>query len=163
MTAPRARHSLKDLPELTTSQSCRNSFEAMIAAYTNCGGTARADDLALLLLDEQHKDDFVSLAKRLVSGDVFSFQWQDQFWVPMFQFNRHDMSVKQEVHRVVRELEGVLDNWTLACWFTKPNARLKGRRPVDLVDRQFSDVLGAARTDRLVAAGGYVSQSPTVP
>lgn len=144
------------------SQSGRKSFEAMIAAYTNCGGTARADDLALLLLDEQHKVDFVSLAKRLVSGDVFSFQWQDQFWVPMFQFNRHDMSVKQEVHRVVRELDGVLDNWTLAWWFTEPHARLKGRRPVDLVDRQFSAVLGAARADRLVAGGGYFSQSPTV-
>jgi len=161
LTTPRARHSLKALPELTTSQACGKNFEAMIAAYTNCGGTARADDLALLL-DEHHKGGFVNLAKRLVLGDVFSFQWQDQFWVPMFQFNRHDMSVKQEVHRVVRELDDVLDNWTLACWFTKPNARLKGRRPVDLVDRQFSDVLGAARTDRLVAAGGYVSQSRPV-
>lgn len=138
--------------QLTMSHSCRNSFDAMIAAYTNCGGTARADDLALLL-DEQHKGSFVNLAKRLVSGDVFSFQWQDHFWVPMFQFNRHDMSVKLEVHRVVRELNGVLDSWTLAWWFARPNAWLKGRRPVDLVDRQFSDVLGAARADRLLAAG----------
>jgi hypothetical protein len=135
------------------SQSGRKSFEAMIAIYTNCGGTARADDLALLLLDQQHKVDFVSLAKQLVSGEVFSFQWQDHFWVPMFQFNRHDMSVKQEVHRVVRELDGVLDNWALAWWFTQPNARLKGRRPVDLVDRQFSNVLGAARADRFGATG----------
>ncbi len=140
------------------SNSPHQSFDALIAAYTPCGGTARADDLALLL-DEHHQGSFVNLAKRLVSGDVFSFQWQDHFWVPMFQFNRQDMSVKHEVHRVVRELDGVLDSWMLACWFTEPNHWLKGRRPVDLVDRQFSDVLGAARADRLVAAGGYFSQS----
>lgn len=142
----------KAVPELAMSHSCRKSFDAMIAAYTSCGGTARADDLALLL-QEHHKVTFVNLAKRLVSGDVFSFEWQDHFWVPMFQFNRQDMSVKHEVHRVVRELDGVLDSWTLAWWFTEPNAWLKGRRPVDLVDRQFSDVLGAARADRFVAAG----------
>ena len=152
MTSQQAQQAFEAAAQFTVSHACRNSFDAMIAAYTNCGGTARADDLALLL-DEHHKGGFVNLAKRLVSGDVFSFQWQDHFWVPMFQFNRHDMSVKQEVHRVVRELDGVLDNWTLAWWFTKPNAWLKGRRPVDLVDRQFSNVLGAARADRLAAAG----------
>jgi hypothetical protein len=152
LTSFQAQQAFEVAPQFTMSHACRNSFDAMIAAYTNCGGTARADDLALLL-DEHRKAGFVNLAKWQVSGDVFSFEWQDHFWVPMFQFNRHDMSVKQEVHRVVRELDGVLDNWTLACWFTMPNAWLKGSRPVDLVDRQFSNVLGAARADRLAAAG----------
>jgi hypothetical protein len=50
-------------------------------------------------------------------------------------------------------LTDVLDNWTLAWWFTEPNAWLKGRRPVDMVDGQFSEVLGAARADRFVAVG----------
>jgi Protein of unknown function (DUF2384) len=127
-------------------------FDAMIGAYKTCGGTARADDLAQLL-EERKKGNFVSVAKRIVSRDIFSFEWQSHFWVPMFQFHLHDMSVKQEVRRVVHELAAVLDNWTLAQWFTEPNAWLKGRRPVDMVDRQFSDVLNAARADRFVATG----------
>ena len=135
-----------------TNNFSQEGFTAMIGAFKDYGGTTRADELALLL-EEQNKGNFVSLAKRLVSRDVFSFEWQDHFWIPMFQFNPQDLSVKQEVRRVVHELHAVLDSWTLAMWFTEPNAWLKGRRPVDLVDRQFSEVLGAARADRFVATG----------
>ena len=127
-------------------------FDVMIGVYKTCGGTARADDLALLL-EERKTGNFVSVAKRIVSRDIFSFEWQNNFWVPMFQFNPKDMSVKQEVRRVVHELNVVLDNWTLAHWFTEPNTWLKGKRPVHMVDDHFSDVLGAARADRMVAAG----------
>ncbi len=130
----------------------REGFDAMVGAYKTSGGTARADDLALLM-EEKRKGNFVSLARRIVSRDIFSFEWQSHLWVPMFQFHPHDLSIKQEVRRVVHELATVLDNWTLAQWFTQPNAWLKNRRPVDLVDSHFSDVLHAARADRFVAAG----------
>ena len=143
----------QDVPAFAmTSVFNRQGFDAMVDAYKTCGGTARADDLALLL-EERQKGDFVSVAKRIVSRDIFSFEWQNHFWVPMFQFHPHDLSVKQEVRRVVHELAGVLDTWTLAMWFTEPNAWLKGKRPVDMVDRQFSEVLHAARADRFVASG----------
>lgn len=128
------------------------NFDGMIDAYKTGGGTARADDLALLL-EERKKGDFVSLAKRMVSRDVFSFEWQNHFWVPMFQFNQKDLSIKPEVRRVVHELHDVLDNWTLALWFTEPNAWLKAKRPIDMVDRYFAEVLHAARADRFVATG----------
>lgn len=142
-----------DVPTLAmTNVLNRQGFDAMIDAYKTCGGTARADDLALLL-EEKQKGDFVSVARRIVSREIVSFEWQSHLWVPMFQFHRHDMSIRQEVRRVVHELSGVLDNWTLALWFTEPNEWLKGRRPVDMMDRQFSDVLGAARADRFVATG----------
>ena len=55
------------------------SFDAMICAYKTCGGTARADDLALLL-EERQKGDFVSVAKGIVSRDIFSFDWGNHFW-----------------------------------------------------------------------------------
>lgn len=144
---------VQDAPPLamTNASNC-HGFDAMINAYKTYGGTARADDLALLL-EEKNLGNFVSVAKRIVSRDIFSFEWQNHFWVPMFQFNPKDMSIKQEVRRVAHELNAVLDNWTLALWFIEPNDWLKGRRPVDLVDRQFSEVLGAARADRIVAAG----------
>ena len=127
-------------------------FDAIISAYKTSGGTTRADDLALLL-EEKSKGNFVSVARWIVSRDIFSFEWQSHLWVPMFQFDPYDLSIKQEVRRVVHELAAVLDNWTLAQWFAEPNAWLKNRRPVDLVDSHFSDVLYAARADRYVAAG----------
>ena len=122
----------------------------MIGAFKSSGGTARADDLALLL-QEKSRGNFVSLARQLVSRDVFSFEFQNHFWVPMFQFHLPDMSVKQEVTRVVGELAAALDSWTLAQWFTQPNAWLAMQRPVDMLQRRFSDVLAAARADRFVA------------
>lgn len=127
-------------------------FNDMIGAYKTSGGTATADELALLM-EEKNRGNFCTVAKQIAAQEIFSFEWQNHFWVPMFQFNPQDMSVKREVQRVVKELSHVLDNWTLAEWFTEPNAWLEGRRPVDLVDRNFSHVLGAARADRFVATG----------
>lgn len=135
-----------------TSHLDVTSFDAMIGAYQTSGGTARADDFALLL-EQKQKGNFVSVAKRIVSRDIFSFEWQNDFWIPMFQFNADDLSIRQEARRVVHELSYVLDNWTLSLWFTEPNAWLKGRRPVDMLERQFSEVLNAARADRFVATG----------
>ena len=144
---------LHEVPRLAmTSVFNIQGFDDIISAFKTCGGTARADDLALLL-EQKNRGDFVSLAKRIVSRDVFSFEWQNHFWVPMFQFHREDLSVRQEVRRVAHELAHVLDNWTLAVWFTAPNSWLQGRRPVDMMHRNFSEVLGAARADRFVATG----------
>lgn len=153
MTLKAELQALRAVTPCEMTNACSNhAFDAMVDVYKSCGGTARADDLALLL-EERKVGNFVSVAKRMVSRDIFSFEWQNHFWVPMFQFNPVDMSVKQEVRRVAHELNSVLDNWTLSQWFTEPNAWLKGRRPVEMVDRQFSAVLGAARADRFVAAG----------
>ena len=127
-------------------------FDALVDAFKHSGGTARADDFALLLKD-QKKGDFVSLAKRLVSRDIFSFEYQDYFWIPMFQFHRADLSARQDVSRVVNELAAVLDNLMLANWFTEPNDWLQCRRPVDMMEQCFPDVLAAARAYRFVARG----------
>ncbi len=135
-----------------TNANNRYGFDNMIDIYKNTGGTARADDLALLL-EERQRGDFVSLAKRLVSRDIFSFKFRNHFWIPMFQFDARDMSVKKEVRRVVNELQTVLDSWTLALWFTEPNAWLNEERPVEHIARHYPDVLAAARADRFVAAG----------
>ena len=141
------------LPECAMT-NCFNyeGFHAIISAYQLSGGTATADDLELMF-EEKKKVRFVSVARQIALRDIFSFEWQSQFWVPMFQFHPKDLTVRQEVIRVVRELASVLDNWTLALWFTEPNSWLKGRRPVDMMDNHFSDVLNAARADRFVAAG----------
>ena len=136
----------------TTHMFNQTGFDDLISAYKGSGGTARADDLALLLA-EKGQGSFVSLAKSIVKGDVFSIEWNNHFWLPMFQFEPCDMTMKRSVRKILRELRHVLDTWALAAWFAEPNAWLKNRRPVDMLDANFPAVFAAARADRFVAAG----------
>ena len=146
-------HGVQNLPECAMT-NCFNQlgFNAIVSAYRLSGGTATADDLELML-EKKRKGRFVSVSQQILLRNIFSFEWQNQYWVPMFQFYPQDLTVKREVMRVVHELTAVLDNWTLALWFTEPNSWLNNRRPVDMMDRHFLKVLNAARADRFVAAG----------
>ena len=127
-------------------------IEEMIGIYSVSGGTTTADDFALLL-EERNKGNFVSLLQHIAMRDIVSYEWRSHCWIPLFQFDICNMSIKQEVRRVSQVLCPVFDNAMLAMWFTEPNAWLKGRRPVDWIDSHFSDVLYAARAHRFVAAG----------
>ncbi|HEX7441459.1 MAG TPA: hypothetical protein VF319_15325 [Caldimonas sp.] len=124
----------------------------MCVGYRATGGTARGDDLARLLEDHP-RGSFVSLARLIASGEVFGFERQHTFWVPMFQFELRDLSIKEGLRQVLAELVTVFDGWALALWFVRPNSSLKDGRPVDLLDSNLAAVLDAARTDRFVAAG----------
>lgn len=125
-------------------------FSAMRSAYQASGGTACGDDLAHLLLERQ-RGDFASLARLIVAGRVFGFEWQHTFWIPMFQFELRDLSVKPGPQQVMAELATEFDGWTLALWFAQPNAGLNGRRSVDLPDSNLKAVIDAARADRFIA------------
>lgn len=127
-------------------------FLAMRAAYLATGGTARGDDLARLL-EDRRRGDGVSLARLIVAGEVFGFEWHRLFWVPMFQFELRDLSLKPGPRQVLAELASEFDGWTLAIWFSEANCWLNERRPVDVLDSNLAAVLGAARTDRFIAAG----------
>ncbi len=127
-------------------------FTAMRTAYRATGGLASEDDLERLLQDCRLADP-VSLAGRLDSGEVFGFDWQHRLWIPMFQFNLRDLSVKPVPQQVRAELSGEFYGWTLAAWFTQRNAWLNHRRPIDLLDTDLPAVLEAARADRFVATG----------
>lgn len=127
-------------------------FIAMRTAYRASGGIACGDDLARLLEDHQ-RGDFISLAKLIVAGDVFGFDRHHTFWVPMFQFELHDLSVKPASRQVLAELGSAFDGWSLATWFVRANCWLNGQRPVDLLDSNRPSVLEAARVDRFIAVG----------
>lgn len=127
-------------------------FRALRAACQVTGGIARGDDLARLLEDQQ-RGDFVTLARLIVSGDIFGFEWRDTFWIPMFQFDLRDLSTKHGPRQVLNELGTAFDGWELAVWFVQPNSWLNDRSPVDLLDTQLSAVLEAARADRFIVTG----------
>ena len=127
-------------------------FTALIDAYRASGGTARGDDLARLL-EDHHRGNFVSLARHIVAGEVFAFEWRHIFWVPMFQFDLGDLSIKPEPRLVLAELASEFDGWALATWFAQPNTWLNAQRPLDLLESNLPAVLAAARVDRFIAAG----------
>jgi hypothetical protein len=127
-------------------------FAAMRTAYRATGGLASKDDLDRLLQDCRFGDP-VSLADRLDAGEIFGFDWQHRVWIPMFQFDLGDLSVKHGPQQVRAELSGEFYGWALAAWFAQRNAWLNNRRPVDLLGADLPAVLEAARADRFVATG----------
>jgi hypothetical protein len=136
----------------SAEQPSSAGFVAMLAAYRSTGGTARAEELANLLQDHQ-RGNYTSLARLIATGKVFSFEWRETHWVPMFQFDMMDLSIKPGPAQVVAELRDALDGWSMARWFAEPNAGLDGARPVDSIDARLQDVLNAARADRWVVTG----------
>jgi len=125
---------------------------AMRDAYRASGGTVRRDALARVLHDCEGAHD-ATLGKLLVTHGIFSFEWRAVHWVPMFQFDMRDMSVRPRPQRVAAELAEVFDGWALAMWFSQPNHWLRNRRPVEVLNSSLASVLHAARADRLIASG----------
>ncbi len=137
-------HEISDAP--TTA-----GFAAMQRAFAPSGGLVRADDLALQLRERQRVD-YVSLARMIAGGDVCSYEWQRILWLPMFQFDPHDLAVKQSARMVLDELGNEFRHWALAAWFARPNPWLADRRPVDLMRLNPLAVMEAACADRYIAA-----------
>ncbi len=120
-------------------------------AFRATGGLARGDDLARLL-DDQCNGDADPLAQLIDSRQVFGFARQYSVWVPMFQFELHDLSVKPAPGQVLAALGNGIDDWTTACWFVRPNPWLARRRPLDLLHGELPEVLSAARIERRLHA-----------
>ena len=128
----------------------RAEFESLRAAYGASGGLAAGDELARLLEDGR-QGGYAGLARLIVSAEVFGFGWRQAFWVPMFQFDLADLTVRPGSKEVLAELVPTYDGWALARWFVEPSAWLDGRRPLDLLPTDRPSVLEAARADRFVA------------
>ena len=136
------------LDELPT----RRGFAALLAAFRATGGTARGDDVARLL-EDHGLGDYIGLAKLIANRDVFGFEWRGVLWIPMFQLELRDLSVKPATQHVLAELGSGFDGWSRATWFARPNSCLNFRVPVDLLTTDLADVLQAARADRFITVG----------
>lgn len=126
------------------------SFASLKKAYRGHGGIAQADFLATCL-SRAGRGGCAELARHLGAGDLFSFHWQDSFWVPLFQFNPPLLSLRAAPHRVLEVLHGMLDGGAIASWYLRPHPDLLGQRPLDLLDTDLNAVLAVARTERRAA------------
>jgi hypothetical protein len=122
-----------------------SGFIALLEAFRPNGGTAPGDVLGRLLEDHQPGRS-VSLAKLIYTGQVFGFEWRTSLWIPMFQFNADDLTLRPGPQRVRAELPTHWSGWMRASWFAAPHAWLDGRRPVDVLDSDIDAVLRAAQS-----------------
>jgi Protein of unknown function (DUF2384) len=95
-------------------------------------------------MQEQPRGESINVASRISTQQLFGFEWRSQLWIPMFQFQRDDLSLKTAPQQVRVALPSQWSGWTLAAWFATANRRLDGRSPVDMLDVDLDAVLQAA-------------------
>ncbi len=137
---------------LRPDDSSQYQFATMARRYRDGGGLLTGNEVAQLV--GRHADQSTSrVAHWIVDRSVVSLSWRAQIWLPLFQFESCDMSLRPGTERVVRELTPVFDDWDLAVWFTNPNGWLDDAMPLDVLAFDLAAVLDAARADRFVAKG----------
>lgn len=141
-----------DAPADSSAFPLDEQFIQMLDSYRGCGGLARAEEV-LAWLEGEVEQGLFRLARWIALRQVVSFEWQAQTWLPLFQFDRRDMSLRPALAPVVAELCGVFDAWELAHWFARPNSTLAGLTPAETLRDDPASVLQAARTDRFAIEG----------
>jgi len=133
-------------------------FIALLEAFRATGGAAPGEIVGRLL-DEHQVGQAVSLAKLIDTGQAFGFEWRASLWIPMFQFEAADLSLKLSAQQVRAELPSLWSGWTVASWFATALAQLGGRCPADLLDADLDAVMRAARS---VALAGEFTPAPAL-
>lgn len=110
-------------------------FVTLLEAFRPSGGTAPAEVLSGLLADRQDVQDVQlgRLSALVRSDEIFGFNWRNGTWIPMFQFDADGRSISLAPRSVRALLPVAWSGWTVATWFTLPNDRLKGARPIDML------------------------------
>lgn len=122
-----------------------SGFIALLEAFRPTGGTAPGEIIGRLLQEHQAGGP-VSLEKLIDTGQAFGFEWRASLWVPMFQFDADELTLKLRAQQVRAELPSRWSGWMQASWFASPHAWLEGRRPVEVLDSDLQAVLWAAQS-----------------
>lgn len=147
-SAPVLRVGLPSLPvELNRTVPSTRGFVRLLETFLATGGTAPGEVVGEMFRDHR-RGDLVTLARLLVSRQIFSFGWRGSLWLPMFQFDPVDLSVAPGPEQARAELPAALDGWDVASWFAEPHAALGGRLPVEVVGTDRDAVRDAARATR---------------
>lgn len=134
------------------SRPTDHEFIALMGQYRSFGGIATREEVAARMR-RAGAGDLSTLARRIAARELISFEWNGGFWLPLFQFDLSDMSLKESTRRIVAELNTVLDGWEFAKWLADPDEALRGKRPVEVIDSGSPEVLHAARLARYIARG----------
>ena len=136
--------------QLTQEYQADRQFMSMLDSYRCSGGLARAQEV-FTLFKSRHGADPATLARWIVSRRAISFDWQSQVWIPLFQFNRVDMTLQPQITPILNALTPVFSPWELANWFAQPNQWLDHATPAGMLIVDTQAVLRAACADRFIA------------
>ena len=76
---------------------------------------------------------------------IFGIRSRRRWLFPRFQFDEQQGRPKAVIAETLAALGDAVGPWQTAIWFTSGNGLLDGRKPVELVDRNPSAVVDAAR------------------
>lgn len=140
--------------QLVPEHHTDEEFITLLDSYRDSGGLARSQELFVMFGLYAHSN-VAMLAQWIGRRHVISFDWDSKIWLPLFQFNRSEMTLQPQpgLSQVLTELGAVFDCWEIAHWFTQPNAWIEDQTPVATLKRDVFAVLNAARADRFIAAG----------
>ncbi len=125
-------------------------FVQMLDGFRASGGLARLQEVADRC-ERRGGPDIPTLSACLARKEIICFEWQSQLWMPLFQFNPLDMTIRPQIQPVVAELSCIYGRWDLAYWFSQPNPWLADRAPADALLSDLPTVLQAARADRFIS------------
>jgi len=149
---PKDGQSDADLKEAELQRN--RQFVSLLNAFRESGGLARANEVASQF--QRRSDGNISvLGDWLLNRHAISFEWHSKLWMPLFQFNPSDMSLRAGLAGILAELALVYDDWDLAHWFVKPNAWLSEALPANALAVAAPQVLWAARAERSAQAANH--------
>lgn len=149
---PSTARSFTQLALRSAAEHEDRGFIFMLDAFRTTGGVARADEFGCMLR-HRNPDRLNLLARWIAAGEVVYLQWGGDYWLPLFQFDRSDLTPKPSVRRVMAQLGPVFDAWDIAMWFARANPWLHGAAPACKLEDHPLRVEQAARADRFAAAG----------
>ena len=144
------------------AQPSSRGFIGLLEAFRSTGGLAPGKVL-VESLQEHQRGDLLHLARLVVDRRIFVVDWRSDSWIPMFQFDCHDLTCKPGPALVRAELKGLSSGWAVASWFAQPNALLDGCLPVDRMDADPGSVIAAARCQAWAAVPGDDAALETRP
>lgn len=124
-----------------------SQFMALLDAYRNTGGLARAQEV-FTMCRSRNGADAATLARWIVRRKVISFDWQSKVWVPLFQFDRSTMALRPGLNPILTVLNPILGPQEMAAWFAQPSRWLMDQAPADVFVTDPNAVLKAACTVR---------------
>jgi hypothetical protein len=127
-------------------------LDSALVEFRNHGGVAHANDV-IDRMRERCDQPMSRLARWIAGRAIVSLELHGEVWLPLFQFDRDNCSIRPEADQVIATLTPAFDDWELASWFVEPNTWLDGKLPVHLILRNAASVLNAARADRFVVLG----------
>lgn len=117
-------------------------FMDLMRDFRSCGGMLPVEEVRALTYVCSPGSSFSQL---LLQNMLFFIVWRRQHWMPCFQFSTTTWLPCASVSAMIQELRPRMGGSELAIWFTRKDALLAGRSPVECLHTNYEEVRNFAR------------------